>query len=43
METVLGLKGKDFVMLASDTMLAKSIFFLKDSKYTLPGCRVLSS
>ncbi|XP_064556259.1 probable proteasome subunit beta type-2 [Drosophila montana] len=31
METVLGIKGKDFVMLASDTMLAKSIFFLKDN------------
>lgn len=33
METVIGLKGKDFVLLAADTMLAKSIFFLRDSKY----------
>lgn len=33
METILGIKGIDFVMLASDTMQAKSLIFMKDGKY----------
>ncbi|EDW12796.1 probable proteasome subunit beta type-2 [Drosophila mojavensis] len=40
METVIGLKGKDYVMLAADTMLAKNIYFLRDNCSKI---RVLSS
>ncbi|KAH8238670.1 hypothetical protein KR038_011691 [Drosophila bunnanda] len=32
METILGIKGPDFVMLASDTMQAKSLIFMKDDQ-----------
>ncbi|KAH8337541.1 hypothetical protein KR074_000270 [Drosophila pseudoananassae] len=32
METILGIKGVDFVMLASDTMQAKSLIFMKDDQ-----------
>ncbi|XP_016931131.2 probable proteasome subunit beta type-2 [Drosophila suzukii] len=32
METILGIKGTDFVMLASDTMQAKSLVFMKDDQ-----------
>nr|XP_017006758.2 probable proteasome subunit beta type-2 [Drosophila takahashii] len=32
METILGIKGPDFVMLASDTMQAKSLVFMKDDQ-----------
>ncbi|EDW77562.1 uncharacterized protein Dwil_GK24489 [Drosophila willistoni] len=32
METILGIKGRDFVMLASDTMQAKSLIFMKDDQ-----------
>ncbi|KAH8403216.1 hypothetical protein KR222_007813, partial [Zaprionus bogoriensis] len=32
METVLGIKGQDFVMLAADTMVVKSVFILKDNQ-----------
>ncbi|KAH8412732.1 hypothetical protein KR009_004975 [Drosophila setifemur] len=34
METILGIKGPDFVMLASDTMQAKSLIFMKDGNYS---------
>lgn len=33
MDTVLGLKGSDFVMLAADTMVVKTLMVLKDSEY----------
>jgi len=32
METLLGIKGKDFVMLAADKTQINSIFVLKDGK-----------
>ncbi|KAH8267490.1 hypothetical protein KR018_008073 [Drosophila ironensis] len=32
METILGIKGTDFVMLAADTMQAKSLIFMKDDQ-----------
>lgn len=32
METILGIKGSDFVMLACDTMQVKSIIFMKDDQ-----------
>lgn len=35
METILGIKGPDFVMLASDTMQAKSLVFMKDGNHAL--------
>lgn len=35
MDTVLGLKGSDFVILAADTMTVKTLFVLKDSEYDL--------
>lgn len=35
METVLGLKGENFVMLAADTMMVRRLFILNDSEYPL--------
>ncbi|KAH8403016.1 hypothetical protein KR222_003157 [Zaprionus bogoriensis] len=35
METILGIKGADFVMLACDTMQAKSVIFMKDDQSKL--------
>ncbi|XP_030555220.1 probable proteasome subunit beta type-2 [Drosophila novamexicana] len=32
METILGIKGSDFAMLACDTMQAKSVIFMKDDQ-----------
>ncbi|XP_017151291.2 probable proteasome subunit beta type-2 [Drosophila miranda] len=32
LETILGIKGPDFVMLASETMQAKSLIFMKDDQ-----------
>lgn len=40
METVLGLKGENFVMLAADTMMVKRIFILNDSEYRLDSNRL---
>lgn len=34
METILGIKGKDFVMLAADCSQAHSIIMLKEGKIT---------
>lgn len=33
METIVGVKGKDFVMLAADSTHPHSIMVLKDGKY----------
>lgn len=33
METIVGIKGKDFVMLAADSSHPHSIMVLKDGKY----------
>ena len=33
METIVGVKGKDFVMLAADSSHPHSIMLLKDGKY----------
>lgn len=33
METIIGIKGKDFVMLAADSSHPHSIMVLKDGKY----------
>lgn len=33
METIVGIKGKDFVMLAADSSHPHSIMLLKDGKY----------
>lgn len=33
METIIGIKGKDFVMLAADSSHPHSIMLLKDGKY----------
>lgn len=44
METILGIKGKDFVMLAADCTQAHSIITLKEGKFshfTHNSCRIV--
>lgn len=44
METIVGIKGKDFVMLAADSTHPHSIMVLKDGKYLcLTFLRVINS
>lgn len=34
METILGIRGPDFVMVAADTTQARSIIVMKEGKFT---------